>query len=45
MAVELPTLVALKQADHCFDLVWGSLPAQTARFAIMRFLNHALPVQ
>ncbi|MGI5502314.1 alpha/beta hydrolase [Lentzea sp. CA-135723] len=41
VAPELPTLVALKRADHCFDLVWGSIPAQTARFAILEFLRQA----
>lgn len=41
VALELPTLVSLKWADHCFDLVWGSISAQTARFAVLRSLRHA----
>ncbi|MFD4636146.1 alpha/beta hydrolase fold domain-containing protein [Lentzea sp. NPDC058436] len=41
VAPEFPTLVALRQADHCFDLVWGSISAQTARFAVLRFLRQA----
>ncbi|MDX8048527.1 hypothetical protein SK571_03970 [Lentzea sp. BCCO 10_0798] len=32
---------ALKHADHCFDLIWGSISAQTARFAILEFLRQA----
>lgn len=41
VAPELPTLVALKRADHCFDLVWGSIPAQAARFVVLEFLRQA----
>ncbi|HEX7308531.1 MAG TPA: alpha/beta hydrolase [Lentzea sp.] len=41
VAPELPTLVSLKHADHCFDLVWGSIPAQTARFVVLEFLRQA----
>lgn len=43
VAPELPTLVALERADHCFDLVWGSISAQTARFAVLEFLRQAFP--
>ncbi|MFD4669636.1 alpha/beta hydrolase [Lentzea sp. NPDC058450] len=42
VALELPTLVALKRADHCFDLVWGSIPAQAARFAILEFVRQSV---
>ncbi|GLY46899.1 hypothetical protein Lesp01_05550 [Lentzea sp. NBRC 102530] len=41
VAPELPTLVSLKRADHCFDLVWGSIPAQAARFVVLEFLRQA----
>lgn len=41
VAPELPTLVALKRADHCFDLIWGSISAQTARFVVLEFLRQA----
>ena len=41
VAPELPTLVALKHADHCFDLIWGSISAQTARFVVLEVLRQA----
>ncbi|MBP2479530.1 hypothetical protein JOF53_008402 [Crossiella equi] len=34
--------VPLPDADHCADLVWGGLPAQTVRHTMLEFLRRNL---